>query len=127
MWQVRAAHDCDFLMNQPLILAGPARRVRINLSAVEVGAGAGAVLGLGEQPVFAADGERPDGVFDGLVVDRVTTVVEVAHQSRPLGVHLCQDRCPWLSKRAALRVLWVNSVARLCIPSRHPFQAARIR
>lgn len=45
----------------------------------------GALDGVGEQPVFASYDERADGVFGGVVIDRVATVIEIAEELVPLG------------------------------------------
>lgn len=45
--------------------------------------GSGAFAGgarSGKQPILAADGDRSDGAFNGIVVDGQTTVVDIAHQ-----------------------------------------------
>ena len=52
----------------------------------------------GEQPVFAADGNRPDLVLDPVVVDRQMAIIEIARE-RPSAAKTVID-CP--GRRAAL-------------------------
>ena len=40
-------------------------------------------FGAGEEPVLAADGDGPDGIFDRIVVDRPSPLVEHAHEGAP--------------------------------------------
>lgn len=42
-------------------------------------------FGAGEEPVLATDGNGPDGILDGVVVDRPGAVVEQAHPKKGSG------------------------------------------
>src|SRR3954451_11827583 len=46
----------------------------------------------GEQIVLAAQSERPDGAFGGVVVDLQSTVVEVAGERRPACKRIADGR-----------------------------------
>lgn len=44
-----------------------------------------AAIGAGEQMVFAAEGDRPDGAFDGVIVELDATVIKESAKSFPSG------------------------------------------
>ena len=51
---------------------------------VEVGVGANASHGLREQIILTADHERPDRVLRPIVVDRITSLINIALKVFPL-------------------------------------------
>ncbi len=55
---------------------------------VEVGAGPGAVDGIGEEPVLAPGDEGADGVLAAVVVDVESSVVAVADEAVPVPVEI---------------------------------------
>src|SRR5690606_33870574 len=63
------------------------------------GGAAGALVGSGEQPALAADGDGPERARDAVVVELDATVLEEADEVRPLvdgvGERLAERRARW--------------------------------
>ena len=57
---------------------------------IEIGAGLGAMDGIGEEPVFSADDEGADGLFGEVIVERPGAIVEEADELGPLAVEVSE-------------------------------------